>query len=161
MAMAILATERGIPQLYYGSEIGMAGDKGKGDGDIRHDFPGGWAGDSNNAFTKAGRTAQQQQYFDFTSKLFTWRKNKEVLHTGKTTQYIPDNNVYVYFRYNDKETVMVAINNSAGSRTFKASRFAESIKEHKSGKDVISGKTIDVSGEITMEPKSVFILELN
>ena len=161
MAMALLATVRGIPQLYYGSEIGMAGDKGKGDGDIRHDFPGGWAGDANNAFTKAGRNAQQQQYFDFTSKLFTWRKNKEVIHTGKTTQYLPDNNVYVYFRYNDKETVMVAINNSAAAKTFKTARFTESIKTHKSGKDVLTGKTVDVSTEVTIEPKSVLVLELN
>ena len=161
MAMAILATERGIPQLYYGSEIGMAGDKGKGDGDIRHDFPGGWAGDKNNAFTKAGRNAQQQQYFDFTSKLFTWRKNKGVIHSGKTTQYLPDNNVYVYFRHNDRETVMVAVNNSAESKTFKTGRFAENIKNHKSGKDVITGKTINLSGEITMEAKSVLVQELN
>jgi glycosidase len=160
MAMALVATVRGIPQLYYGSEIGMAGDKGKGDGDIRHDFPGGWAGDANNAFTKAGRDAQQQQYFDFTSKLFTWRKNKEVIHTGKTTQYIPDNNVYVYFRYNDKETVMVAINNSTEAKTFKTARFAESIKNLKSSTDVITGKTVDVTGEVTMEPKSVLVLEL-
>ncbi|MXN91213.1 alpha-amylase [Flavobacterium sp. Sd200] len=160
MAMAILATERGIPQLYYGSEIGMAGDKGKGDGDIRHDFPGGWAGDKNNAFTKAGRTAEQQKYFDFTAKLFNWRKGKEVLHTGKTTQYIPQDNVYVYFRHNDKETVMVAVNNSAESKTFKTNRFAESIKTHKSGTDVITGKAVNLSGDVTMEAKSVLVLEL-
>ena len=160
MAMAILATERGIPQLYYGSEIGMAGDKGKGDGDIRRDMPGGWAGDANNAFTKAGRTAQQQQYFDVTSKLFTWRKGKEVIHTGKTKQYIPDNNVYVYFRYNDKETVMVVVNNAPETKTFNTARFAESIKSHKSGTDVITGKTVDVSSSITLEAKSVLVLEL-
>ena len=74
MAMTILATMRGIPQLYYGSEIGMAGDKGKGDADIRQDFPGGWASDKNNAFTASGRTAEQAKYFDFTAKVFNWRK---------------------------------------------------------------------------------------
>lgn len=160
MAMAIVATVRGIPQLYYGSEIGMAGDKGKGDGDIRHDFPGGWKGDSNNAFTKAGRTAEQQQYFDFTSKLFSWRKGKDVIHNGKTMHFLPDNNVYVYFRYTDKETVMVVVNNAAESRTFKTARFAEGIKAFKNGTDVISGKTVDVTKDITMEPKSVLVLEL-
>jgi glycosidase len=160
MAMTLVATVRGIPQLYYGSEIGMAGDKGKGDGDIRHDFPGGWAGDSNNAFTKAGRTAEQQQFFDFTSKLFTWRKNKEVIHTGKTMHYQPDNNVYVYFRYNDKETVMVVENNSNESRTFKTARFAERIKNYRSGTDVLTGKSVSLMGDVTMEPKSVLILEL-
>jgi glycosidase len=153
MAMALIATVRGIPQLYYGSELGMAGDKGKGDADIRRDFPGGWAGDSNNAFTKAGRTAQQQQFFDFTSKLFTWRKNKEVIHTGKTTHYLPDNNVYVYFRHNDKESVMVVINNSAEARTFKTARFGESLKKYTAGKDVLTGKMVNVAGEMGMEPK--------
>ncbi|MFL9845372.1 glycoside hydrolase family 13 protein [Flavobacterium rhizosphaerae] len=161
MAMALVATVRGIPQLYYGSEIGMAGDKGKGDGDIRRDFPGGWKGDSNDAFTKKGRTDEQQQFFDYTSKLFTWRKNKEVIHTGKTTQYLPYDNVYVYFRYNDTDTVMVLINDAAESRTLKTDRFAENIKQHTSGTDVITGKKTDISKEITLEPKSALILELN
>ncbi|OYQ32222.1 alpha-amlyase [Flavobacterium cyanobacteriorum] len=161
MAMALIATVRGIPQLYYGSEIGMAGDKGKGDGDIRRDMPGGWAGDANNAFTASGRTAQQKQYFDFTSKLFSWRKNKEVIHTGKMLHYLPWDNVYVYFRYNDKETVMVVMNNSNESRTFKTGRFAEGIKNYKTGKDVLTGKSLTLVNDITIEPKSVLILELN
>jgi glycosidase len=72
MTMALIATVRGIPQLYYGSEIGMSGDKDKGDADIRQDFPGGWLGDENNALKKA--VLCQNQYFDFTSKLFQWRK---------------------------------------------------------------------------------------
>ncbi|AWH86937.1 alpha-amlyase [Flavobacterium album] len=161
MAMALVATVRGIPQLYYGSEIGMAGDKGKGDGDIRRDFPGGWAGDSNNAFTKAGRTADQQKFFDYTSKLFTWRKNKEVIHTGKTTHYVPQDNVYVYFRYNDKDIVMVVFNDSAEARTFKTARFGESLKGRVSGKDIMTGKTVNVAEEMTVAPKSALILELN
>jgi glycosidase len=74
MAMALLATVRGIPQLYYGSEIGMNGNKDKGDADIRHDFPGGWAADENNSFHSAGRSQGQNEYFDFTAKLFQWRK---------------------------------------------------------------------------------------
>lgn len=160
MAMTLIATVRGIPQIYYGSEIGMAGDKGKGDADIRRDFPGGWTDDNNNAFTKAGRTAEQQKFFDFSSKLFTWRKNKEVIHSGETTHYLPDNNVYVYFRHNTKQSVMVVINNSNENRTFKTARFAENIKNYKSGKDVLSGKTVNVKEDITVEPKSVLILEL-
>ena len=160
MAMTILATVRGIPQLYYGSEIGMAGDKGKGDADIRRDFPGGWAGDSNNAFTKAGRTAEQQKFFEVTSKLFTWRKGKDVIHNGKMMHYLPDNNVYVYFRYNDKESVMVVVNNSNEARTFGTARFGESLKNYKSGTDVVTGKTVSVTGDITVEPKSAMVLEL-
>ena len=160
MAMTLIATVRGIPQLYYGSEIGMKGDKGKGDADIRRDFPGGWNGDANNAFTKEGRTAEQQKFFDFSSKLFTWRKSKEVIHSGKMTHYVPDNNVYVYFRYNEKETVMVIMNNNSDKQTLKTNRFKESIQNLKSGKEVLSGKTFDLNNDIEIEGKSAIILEL-
>ncbi|MGV3460654.1 MAG: glycoside hydrolase family 13 protein [Flavobacterium sp.] len=161
MAMTLIATVRGIPQLYYGSEIGMAGDKGKGDGDIRRDMPGGWAGDTGNVFTSAGRNAQQKQFFDFTSKLFTWRKNKEVIHTGKTLHYLPHDNVYVYFRYNDKESVMVVINNAAEAKTLKTARFSEGIKNYKTGKDLLTGKSVNLASDMSIEPKSVLVLELN
>ena len=160
MAMTLIATIRGIPQLYYGSEIGMNGDKGKGDADIRRDFPGGWKGDSNNAFTKQGRAAEQEKFFDFSSKLFTWRKSKEVIHSGKTTHYIPENNVYVYFRYNEKETVMVVINNNSEKQILKTNRFKENIQNFKSGKEVLSGKIVDLNNEIEIEGKSALILEL-
>ena len=160
MAMTLLATVRGIPQLYYGSEIGMAGDKNKGDADIRKDFPGGWNGDINNAFTKSGRTIEQQKYFDFTSKLFNWRKSATVIHSGKMTHYIPENNVYVYFRYTEAESVMVVINNSNNNQTFKMKRFNESIQNYQTGKDILSGKTVDLKNDITIEEKSVLVLEL-
>jgi glycosidase len=160
MGLALIATTRGIPQLYYGSEIGMAGDKGKGDADIRKDFPGGWNGDSNNAFTKAGRTAEQNQFFDFTSKLFTWRKSNDAVHFGKMKHYIPENNVYVYFRYTDSKSVMVVMNNSTKSQSIKTNRFQESIQNYKTGKDIMTGKTIDLKNDITIESKSVLILEL-
>lgn len=161
MAMTLIATVRGIPQLYYGSEIGMAGDKGKGDGDIRRDMPGGWAGDANSVFTAPGRDAKQKQFYDFTSKLFTWRKNKEVIHNGKTLHYLPHDNVYVYFRYNNKESVMVIINNAPEAKTFKTARFNEGIKNYKNGKDVLTGKSVNLMSDITIEPKSVLVLELN
>lgn len=160
MAMGLLATTRGIPQLYYGSEIGMAGNKDLGDADIRQDFPGGWEGDANNAFTKEGRTDIQNDYFNFTSKLFNWRKNKSVIHFGKMTHYIPENNTYVYFRYDSSETVMVLFNNSNETKTLKSNRFAENIRDYKTGKDVITDQIIAVTNEITMNPKSVLILEL-
>ena len=155
-----MATMRGIPQLYYGSEIGMAGDKGKGDADIRQDFPGGWKGDSNNAFSASGRTAEQSKYFNFSKKVLNWRKNKEVIHTGKLTHYIPENNVYVYFRHNDKETVMVVINNAPDSQKLNLTRFQENIKSFTSGNDILSGKTIDLKTELAIDGKSAMILEL-
>jgi len=160
MAMTLIATVRGIPQIYYGSEIGMAGDKGKGDGDIRKDFPGGWNGDTNNAFTKASRTEEQNKFFDFTAKLFNWRKNKTVIHNGKTTHYIPENNVYVYFRYNEKENVMVVVNNNEEKQTFKTNRFAENLKNYKTAKEIFSEATFNLKNDISIDGKSVMILEL-
>ena len=160
MALTLIATVRGIPQVYYGSEIGMAGDKGLGDGDIRRDFPGGWTGDKNNAFLKSERTAEQEKFHAFTSKLFNWRKNKTVIHTGKTTHYIPENNVYVYFRYNEKESVMVIVNNNPEKQVFKTNRFSENIKSFKTGIDVLTSVTMDLKNDISIDGKSVLILEL-
>ena len=160
MAMSLVATVRGIPQLYYGSEIGMKGDKNVGDGDIRHDFPGGWKDDSKNAFSAESRTKEQQQYFDFTSKLFNWRKGKSVIHNGKTTHYVPENNVYTYFRHNDTESVMVIINNSDEKQDLNVSRFKENTQHYSAGKDVISGQSINIKNNITIEAKSALILEL-
>jgi glycosidase len=160
MTMALIATVRGIPQLYYGSEIGMSGDKEKGDADIRQDFPGGWGTDENNAFIKEGRTQGQNKYFDFTSRLFNWRKTNEAVHFGKMTHYIPENNVYVYFRYTAEKTVMVVINNSKTTQTFKTARFQENIKTSKVGKDILTGNSYDLSSTISLEGKTVLILEL-
>jgi glycosidase len=138
----------------------MSGDKDKGDADIRQDFPGGWGSDENNAFIKEGRTQGQNEYFDFTSKLFNWRKTNEAVHFGKMTHYIPENNVYVYFRYTDKKTVMVVINNSKTTQTFKTARFQENVQASKMGKDVLTGNSYDLSSKISLEGKTALILEL-
>ena len=160
LAMTLLTTIRGIPQLYYGSEIGMAGDKGKGDADIRQDFPGGWKSDGQNAFAATGRSEKENQYFNFTKKLCNWRKSKTVIHQGKLMHYIPENNVYVYFRYNDNESVMVVINNSKDKQTITLDRFKESMASYTSGVDVISGNKFSLGTELAIEAKSSLILEL-
>ena len=160
MAMVILATVRGIPQLYYGSEIGMGGDQYLGDADIRQDFPGGWEGDEINAFNSESRTDRQKEYFDFTSKLFHWRKAKTAIHYGRTTHYIPEDNVYVYFRYNDKEAVMVVVNNNIDQRTFPTARFQENLKQYTKGQVVFDETVLDMKEAITVEGKSFVILEL-
>ena len=118
MALTLISTVRGIPQIYYGSEIGMRGSKEKlGDGDIRRDFPGGWKGDAQNAFNPATQTKEQKEFYDFTQKILNWRKNKDVIHTGKTKHYAPQDGVYVYFRYNENESLMVVLNNNDKEQT--------------------------------------------
>ncbi len=161
MAMAFLLTTRGFPQLYYGTEIMMTGDKGKGDGDLRKDFPGGWPGDSRNAFTAPGRTDLENDAFTFTRKLLNWRKQNPVIHTGKLMHFIPQDNCYVYFRYNDQKKVMVILNNhNTQSRKLDAGRFAEMLKDYNSGYEIISGKNIDNLNSIEINAKSAMIIEL-
>jgi len=161
LVTTLILTIRGIPQLYYGDEIGMLGDKHKlGDGDIRRDFPGGWQGDSKNAFTQKGRTQTQEAYHSFTKKLLNWRKNKKVIHTGKTLQFIPKNNVYVYFRTSEKETVMVVINNSPEAQPINISRYQEGIKNYTKAINIINEKEFDLKDLKTIEGKKSMILEL-
>ena len=163
LAISLIGTVRGIPQIYYGSEIGMAGDKNKGgDGEIRQDFPGGWKSDAQNAFDAKSRTATQKSFHDFTAKVFNWRKNKEVIHSGKTKHFASVNDVYVYFRYNDSEAVMVILNNKNDKQTLKLDHYKESIQDYSSGKDIISDKIfpIHTNGEITIDGKSSMIIEL-
>ncbi|MDG3584001.1 glycoside hydrolase family 13 protein [Galbibacter pacificus] len=160
LIMTLLATVRGIPQLYYGSEVGMKGNKGKGDGDIRRDFLGGWKEDAQSAFVASDRTGLQNEYFNFTSKIFNWRKKATAIHNGKTTQYLPQDNVYVYFRYNDNQKVMVVINNSKENRTLDLNRFKENLKEAKTGKEIIGGEEISLEKPLNIVGKTSYIIEV-
>ena len=163
MALSLISTVRGIPQIYYGSEIGMKGDKNKGgDADIRRDFPGGWKGDSINAFDLKTQNSEQKEYHDFTQKLLNWRKGKDVIHSGKTKHYMPKDKVYVYFRYNDNDKIMVIINNNEKDQTLDLNHFAESLQGISKGKDIISEKEIAVSAQnkLLISGKSSLILEL-
>jgi glycosidase len=160
LVFTILTTMRGYPQIYYGDEIGMIGDKAKGDGDIRQDFPGGWKGDSQNAFQAEGRTAQQESYHSFTKKLLNWRKNAKVIHDGKFLHFVPHNNVYLYFRYTEKENVLTIINNSTDTQTIDWNRIKEGTTFYTTGVDVISGREIVVGAELKIEPQTSMIIEL-
>ncbi|MDC8100854.1 glycoside hydrolase family 13 protein [Chryseobacterium rhizosphaerae] len=161
MGLAMISTVRGIPQIYYGSEIGMRGDKNKGgDADIRRDFPGGWKSDKQNAFNPSEQTAEQKEFFQFTSKLLNWRKGKEVIHNGKTKNYVPQDGIFTYFRYNEKESVMVIVNNNEKDQTLDLKRFEESLKGFSKGKDVISGKELTIQNSVMVPAKTPLIIEL-
>jgi len=174
LALTLIATTRGIPQIYYGSEIGMAGKKEVGDADIRQDFPGGWQGDAVNAFKAEdnketsgfernvpGRNPQQEAYHAFTTKVLNWRKNNKVIHQGKLIHFIPENNVYVYFRILDNTVVMVILNNSTAEQTIKPERYKECFDGHTSGTDILSNQTFDLNTtNWTLKPKTSYIIEL-
>jgi glycosidase len=162
LGLSFILTTRGIPQLYYGTEIVMEGDKSKGDGFLRADLPGGWAGDEKNVFTGANLSDEEKEAFDLTSKLLNWRRDKDVIHTGKLKHYITDDGLYVYFRYNKMESIMVILNsNDTISRTITKEKYIESLKGFTKGREVITGKAIDDLTSFTVEPKTAMIIELN
>lgn len=161
LGLTLISTVRGIPQIYYGSEIGMKGDKKKGgDADIRRDFPGGWKSDQQNAFNLSAQTPQQKEFFQYTQKLLNWRKGKEVIHSGKTKNFVPQDGVFTYFRYNEKESVMVIINNNEKAQNLDLKRFAESLNGYTKGKDIISDKVITLQNSINVPAKNSLIIEL-
>ena len=154
----LLATVRGVPQTYYGTEINMRGAKEKGDADLRRDFPGGWPSDTRTAFNEAGRTAVENNYFDFTAQLFNWRKNEPVIHFGKTMHYAPQNEVYVYFRYTDNKTIMVVLNANEEDQTLNMQRFNQRIGSAQIGKDVFSKAVIPLTGQLPIPANSTKII---
>jgi neopullulanase len=161
MAMVFVLTTRGIPEIYYGTEVLLTTGKDKGDGQKRKDFPGGWPSDAINAFTAAGRTDMQNGMYSYLNRLMTWRKDKEVIHTGRLKQFAPQNGIYVYFRFNEKDTVMVVMNNSESeARTLDRKLYNEFLSRVISGKEVITGITIADFDQLSIPAKSAMVIEL-
>lgn len=165
MDIAFVMTMPRIPHFYTGDELLMTSDvKVRNDNSYRTDFPGGWAGDKVNAFTGAGLTPRQREAQDFVRKLVNWRKNSPVIHDGKLMHYAPENNTWVYFRYDAQargsKKVMVAMNANAREMVLPAARFHEMLDGVASGRDVLSGKTYTLKDEIRLPAKSVLILEI-
>ena len=138
-AMVFLLTTRGIPQIYYGTEILMTGDKGKGDGDLRKDFPGGWQGDTRNCFGENGRTEQENEAFEFTRQLLNWRKGNQVIGKGSLKHYSIQNGVYVYQREFNGKSVVVIMNGTDDSKELDLTPYQE-ILPRENAFDVLTGK---------------------
>lgn len=160
LAMAFLFTTRGIPQIYYGTEILMTGHEHQGHGFIREDFPGGWDMDKKNAFIREGRTDEQNEAFEFLKQLMNWRKSNKAVQTGQLTHYLPENGVYIYFRHTKYESVMVMLNNTDEDKEVDLTRFAENLQGYNSGRSVIDRKSWDKLDKITVPAKSPLVIEL-
>ena len=160
MAMTFILTSRGIPQVYYGTEILMTNKMRNHHGEIRSDFPGGWSGDSTNAFTGENLTAQQREAQRFLKQLLNWRKSSGAIHEGKTTHYVPVQNCYVYFRTTDEQTVMVILNKNESPTNLSLSRFKEMFGNHATGTNVMTGQVINLDGEIALKGPESFIIEI-
>ena len=113
LAFGLTLTLRGIPEIYYGDEIGLPGG---GDPDNRRDFPGGWTGDSNDAFAPSGRTRGQQEIFSFVQSLLRLRREHPALRGGRLWHLASDDTSYVFLRESEEERVVVAFNNSDQTR---------------------------------------------
>ncbi len=159
MGLLFLLTTRGIPQLYYGTELLMDGDYSIHP-TVRRDVPGGWKEDKVNSFISDGRTKEQNEAYDFMKKLLSWRKGKPVIHQGKLVQFIPEDNIYVYFRSLGNETVMVMMNGNEVEKKLKTERFAESMQGKTRAKNALTGETWSALDELTLPPMTALILEL-
>ncbi len=160
MAFAWLLTCRGIPQMYYGNEILMTGTTSPNDGYVRQDFPGGWEGDATNKFIAAGRTEKENSIFNYIKRLTTFRKNSSAIKTGMMMQFFPIDGVYVYFRYDVKQTVMCVMNTNAEPKTIDLSRFTERMKGFTKALDVSAGQVFQLENTLTLMPTSNLVLEL-
>ncbi|WP_461484807.1 alpha-amylase family glycosyl hydrolase, partial [Pedobacter sp.] len=157
--IAWLLTTRGIPQFYYGTEILMK-NYANPDGLVRDDFPGGWQGDKTNKFIAGGRTEKENEAFNYVKKLANYRKNNEVLQTGKMMQFIPEEGIYVYFRYNADKTVMIIMNSNTEEKSVSTARFAERILSATTAKNVVTEETLNTLATIKIPATTTLVLEL-
>jgi glycosidase len=161
MNLVFLMTMPRIPQFYTGDEILMTSTtKGRDDASYRIDFPGGWAGDKVDAFRGTGLGARQRAAQALVRRLANWRKGEPAIHGGKLMQFGPENNTWVYFRYNDKKRIMVAMNLNPKEMLLPTARFQEMLKGTANGVDLLSGRTIDLTRELRLAPKATLLIEL-
>ena len=156
-ALAFLLTTRGIPQIYYGTEILMAADKANGDGLLRCDFPGGWQNDTHNYFDAANRTALQNEAFSYLKKLLQWRKGNEVIAKGKLKHFSPRQGVYAYERKHGDQSVVVFLNGTDREQTLDLSAYQE-ILPRTSARNVLEGKEVEIGKELTLSHRGVCVL---
>lgn len=156
-ALAFMLTTRGIPQIYYGTEILMSGNKGNGDGALRRDFPGGWKGDELNAFSEKGRTALQNEAFNYTRKLLQWRKGNLAVTKGNMKHFSIRQGIYVYQREYNGQSVVVFMNGTNSSQELELTPYREVLPSD-SSTDLLSEKTIKLTDKLSLNPRETLIL---
>ncbi|HRH61554.1 MAG TPA: cyclomaltodextrinase C-terminal domain-containing protein, partial [Chitinophagaceae bacterium] len=159
MAIEWLFTCRGIPQMYYGTEILMKGFTNP-DGLVRMDFPGGWSGDAKNAFTGVGLSADETSVQQLVKKLGNYRKNSSALQTGNMMQYVPQDGLYVYFRYNESQTIMCVMNCSDNKHIVDFSKYAERTAGFTKAASIADGASFNITDKPEIEGYNMWVLEL-
>jgi glycosidase len=159
MGIALLLTLRGIPQVYYGTEILMK-NYANPDALVREDFPGGWSTDSIQKFTAEGRSAKENEAYNYISSLLNWRKQNPWFGASKLIQFVPEENTYVYFRIDGNKTVMCAFNLNEKDIELDLNRFQECLKGRTRALEITSGARVNLSEKLVLSPKSNFVYEL-
>ena len=159
MAMTYIYTTRGIPQVYYGTEIVMEGPADHGT--LRADFPGGWNNDKINAFKGYGLKNEQKDAQSFTKKVLNWRKESLPITKGQFIHFYPSDGVYIYFRKYEDELVMVLINNNNKTKYISTDRFFELLADKKQGRSIVGNKVYDLTTKINLPGKTALILEIH
>lgn len=139
-ALAWLLTCRGIPEIYYGDEIGLTGFTFPNDGHVRQDFPGGWKSDTSNKFSAKDRNERENNIWNYISTLANFRKTSSALTTGKMMQYVPEDGVYVYFRYDNKQTIMIVMNTAKELKNISPTNYSERTNGFSKMKNIITGE---------------------
>ncbi|MEO1009729.1 MAG: glycoside hydrolase family 13 protein [Bacteroidota bacterium] len=162
MALAYVATIRGIPQIFYGTELLMKNPGTEDHGVIRSDFPGGWQGDIKNAFTGQGLSEKEKEAQAFVRKVLNWRKRSSVIHNGKVMHFAPKNEeeIYVYFRYDHKDKVMVILSKNDADMPLDIKRYKEILGSQLTGTDIISGTRFNGQNQIMAKARSAMIIEV-
>lgn len=160
-ALAFLLTSRGIPQLYYGTELLMNGTKKISDGYIRLDMPGGFPGDKVDAFTREGRTDMQNEAWDYLSRLLQWRRGEanDVIAKGTLKHFMPQNGIYAYERRLGDKQVVVLLNGQSEPNTVTMERTLEILPYGTTMRDLVSGKDVTITEVMTFAPRQVMILQ--
>ncbi len=162
IAITTLLTLRGIPQVYYGTEVLLDNTAHPDDHSyIRADMPGGWGDDKVNAFDGSGLNRDQQEMQAHFKTIAQWRKTSKAIANGKTLHFAPFNDVYVYFRYTDKEKVMVVLNRNEQSTSIDPSRFKEIIGDARLARNVFTGQSFSIKQTFDMPAKTALVFEID
>ena len=162
--VAFILTTRGIPQIYYGTELLFTGTKNEGDGIIRKDMPGGWQGDERSVFTSEGRTDMENEAWNYMSTILNWRKTSEAVKHGDLIQYAPlreYGDCYVYARIKGDETVLVVLNGSDKAAELEMGRYSDVIRDYAAGTEVVTGQTFFLTEKLPVPARGAYILELH
>jgi glycosidase len=148
MGLAVIFTLRGIPQMFYGTEVAMTSPQERNDGLIRADMPGGWENDTSNAFTSKNLKPEQAEMREFVKNILNWRKTSTAIHSGKLTHFAPENGIYSYFRYNEKEKYWIILNKNEENSKIELGKYKEILPQKPTFTDVLSKQKFNTEIEI-------------